>query len=207
MSSTPPFRRIDDGRPAGNGILALVIGPSGAGKDTMIQAAAQATADDPRIRFARRLITRAPGDGPEQHEALGEHEFARREQAGEFLLSWQAHGHRYAIGGAVRDELAAGCLVVANVSRTVIAAACAGVPNVVVLKVTAPVTVLARRLAERGRETAEEIAGRLDRSVHVDMPDVPVFTIVNDGPIEKAAAEFSVCLKSLAEHLPASPAR
>ena len=74
-------------------MLVLVVGPSGAGKDTLLAAARRALSDDPRFHFVRRVITRAAEAGGEAHEAVTEAEFAARD----FALLWQAHGLRYGI--------------------------------------------------------------------------------------------------------------
>jgi len=42
-------------------MLVLVVGPSGAGKDSLLKAAREEFRGDPRIGFARRVITR-PAD-------------------------------------------------------------------------------------------------------------------------------------------------
>ena len=47
--------------PPGRGTLALVVGPSGAGKDALIDGARHHFAGDPRYSFPRRLITRPRG--------------------------------------------------------------------------------------------------------------------------------------------------
>ena len=39
-------------------MLVLVVGPSGAGKDTLLDAAKQALADNRRFHFVRRVVTR-----------------------------------------------------------------------------------------------------------------------------------------------------
>ena len=46
----------------GPGRLVLVVGPSGAGKDTLIDLARAACAGDNRIVFARRVVTRESSD-------------------------------------------------------------------------------------------------------------------------------------------------
>ena len=69
-------------------MLVLVVGPSGAGKDSLLNAARAAFADDPRIHFVRRVITRPADPGGEDHEPVNEAGFAARS----FALSWSAHG-------------------------------------------------------------------------------------------------------------------
>jgi phosphonate metabolism protein PhnN/1,5-bisphosphokinase (PRPP-forming) len=120
-------------------MLVLVVGPSGAGKDTLLEAARQALADDPRFRFVRRVITRPAEAGGEAHEAVTETEFATRD----FALQWQAHGLRY---GIPADAIGDAIITVANVSRLVIAEAAQRFP-IRVIEVTAAPEILAVRLA------------------------------------------------------------
>jgi ribose 1,5-bisphosphokinase len=165
-------------------MLVLVVGPSGAGKDTVLGMARQALADDKRFRFVRRVITRPAGAGNEDHEPVSEAAFAQRA----FALRWQAHGLHYGIPRDVIDDLARDLVVVANVSRGVIAEAAETFP-VRVIEVTAPAAILAQRLAERGREAADDVAQRLARAVPI--PDrVAVDTIVNDQTPVEAARRF-----------------
>ena len=178
---------------SGEGVLVLVVGPSGAGKDTLLQAARQTLADDPRFRFVRRVITRPADAGGEAHEAVTEAEFATRD----FALQWQAHGLRY---GIPADAIAGGVVAVANVSRTVIADAVLNF-RVRVIEVTAPPDILMERLASRGREAAADIATRLARSVTV--PDhVSVETVLNDGVLEDALARFLAALNRAVSGVP-----
>jgi len=93
------------GEPAGR--LILVVGPSGAGKDSLIEGARAALAGCPEYLFPRRIITRESDPGSEDHFTLSEAEFAQQQAAGAFFLSWGAHGLHYALPGAVADALAA----------------------------------------------------------------------------------------------------
>ena len=169
-------------------MLVLVVGPSGAGKDTVLGMARLALAGDARFRFVRRVITRPADAGGEDHEAVSDVDFAERA----FALQWRAHGLRYGIPQDVVDDLARGTVVVANVSRGVIAAAAERFP-VRVIEVTAPPAILAQRLAARGRETVEDVAKRLARDVPIPV-GVAVDTVMNDGTMAEAADRFVAAL-------------
>ena len=181
-------------------MLVLVVGPSGAGKDSLLDGARAALAADDRFRFVRRAITRPAEAGGEAHEALSDADFLTHQAAGGFALDWQAHGLRYGIPRDIEADLAAGRVVVANVSRAVIETARQRYPTRVI-EITAPTEVLARRLAARGRESATDIAERLARSVPL-AGDVE--QVMNDGTLEKGIARFVAALNRAAESAPRS---
>ena len=166
-----------------SGTLFLVVGPSGAGKDTLIEGARRALADDPRFVFPRRVITRPRDAGGEAHDAIAIDEFRIAQQRDAFALSWDAHGLCYGIPRAIEGHLAAARHVVVNVSRAVIPAARMRYQALTIIEVWAPVSVLAARLAARGRESVEEIAGRLDRSSPVVMEGRDVRRVENSGSV------------------------
>ena len=162
-------------------MLILVVGPSGAGKDTLLDGARRALPD---ARFVRRVITRPAEAGGEDHEAVTVMEFGQRS----FAMQWSAHGLRYGIPLDIEDNLAAGRPVIANVSRGAIAEAASKFP-VHVIEIIAPPKVLAARLAARGRESAADVAARLSRAV--SLPEgVPVTRIMNDGTMDEGVARF-----------------
>ena len=162
----------------GPGTLLLVVGPSGAGKDTLIDIARARFADDAHVLFARRLVTRPSGTG-EAHGTLSEAEFESMLAAGRFPLSWRAHGLSYALGPEVAEVIAEGGVVVANGSRATLPEARRRFARVRVVHVTAPIPVRAARLAMRGRESADDIAERLTRAPELDV--APDLTIENVG--------------------------
>ncbi len=165
-------------------MLVLVVGPSGAGKDSLLNAAREAFRGDARIHFARRVITRPPDPHGENHEPVTEAEFATRD----FALSWSAHGLRY---GITTVDMAP--VVVANVSRGVIAEAARRFP-VRVIEVTAPPEILAARLKARRRESAGDVASRLARSATIP-DDVAVETVWNDGTLAAGVERFVTVLQ------------
>lgn len=163
----------------GPGRLVLVVGPSGAGKDTLLRLAHAACAEDPDIVFPRRIVTRE-SSADEDNIAMGPEEFARASDHGSFAVHWDAHGHCYALPIDINDDIRAGRTVVANVSRTVIGALRKTYANVAVVAITAPPDVLAQRLAARARRSDGDIAERLTRSVDAAAAQADV-TILNAG--------------------------
>lgn len=188
-------------RPA-RGMLVLVVGPSGAGKDSLIAGARVVLAGEPEFLFARRFITRQADAGGEDHLAVTKAEFARRRAGAGFLLSWQAHGLEYGIAAELEAALASGRTVIANVSRAVIDEARARYRPVMVLEVTAPREVLAARLAARGREDMADIAARLDRAEASRPAGPDVVTLVNDGALAPAVARFVAIVRGTRAQAP-----
>jgi ribose 1,5-bisphosphokinase len=174
------------------GRVVAVVGPSGAGKDTLI-AAAQAARRD--LHVVRRVITRAEEAGGEPYEGVTEADFAARQYRGAFALTWQAHGLHYGIPASAMDAIAEGRDVIFNGSRAMLAEAWEVFPNLAVILVTAPVGVLAERLARRGRETPAEIAARLTRQLYEVPPGIPVRVVENGGRLEDAVAAFLAALQ------------
>jgi ribose 1,5-bisphosphokinase len=166
----------------GPGRLVLVVGPSGAGKDTLLRFAKAACVENGNIVFPRRIITRE-ASASEDNEEVSNGTFQESLARNEFAMHWQAHDHCYALPRAIDDDIRAGRTVVANVSRTVIPAMRRGYAETVVVAVTAPPNVLAERLAMRGRSSDGRIEQRLLRTVE-DAAVAPDVTIVNTGNAE-----------------------
>jgi len=170
----------------GPGKLALVVGPSGAGKDTLLGLARAACADDSTIVFVRRVVTRE-ASSTEDNEQIAVDAFREACARGAFAIHWEAHGHSYGLPRSIEDDIRAGRTVVANVSRTVIPALRRAYANVVVVSITAPADVLAARLAMRKRGSDGNIAQRLARKVEDAEPDA---TIVNVSSAEYHARQL-----------------
>jgi len=183
-------------------MLILIVGPSGAGKDTLMNGARTALADDPRFRFVRRVITR-PGDmGEEAHESVTEQAFELRREAGDFALTWRAHGLHYGVPADISMDLARGRVVIVNVSRAVVGEAASRFPTSII-EVAAPVNVLARRLAARGRDDAVDVARRLSRATELPLP-VDRQTVMNDGTIEAGVRKLLAAISRAAGDAPQS---
>lgn len=182
----------------GQGALALVVGPSGAGKDTLLAAAKTALAGDERFVFPRRVVTRAAMAELEDHDTIDRAGFERARERGAFALDWEAHGLCYGIPAEIEQSVADGRVVVVNTSRKLVGPALAKYPRCVVLLVTATPEIRAQRLVGRGREAPAEIAARLAREAPPIPPGVKAVTIDNSGTLEAGTTNFIEALKRLA---------
>ncbi|MGE4528427.1 MAG: phosphonate metabolism protein/1,5-bisphosphokinase (PRPP-forming) PhnN [Rhodospirillaceae bacterium] len=171
-----------------SGRLIYVMGPSGAGKDSVLRAARLAA--PPRLWFAHRYITRPADDASENHVALSDAEFAARRDAGGFALHWESHGWRYGIGIEIDAWMASGSDVVVNGSRAAFDAAHGRYPALLPVLLTASPEILRARLAARGRESAEALEARLVRNAGLAVRHPRLVTIANDGTLEDAAHRF-----------------
>lgn len=174
------------------GTAFAIVGPSGVGKDSLLAGVAAARPD---LLVARRVVTR-PADATEPFDPATPEDFAQAEAAGEFALTWDAHGLRYGIPAAARAAQLAGRTVLFNGSRGALAQAAAALAPLAVIAVGADPAMLATRLAARGREDAAAIAGRLaqaDRPLP-DLPGVPVHHLDNSGPLADTVAALLALL-------------
>jgi ribose 1,5-bisphosphokinase len=183
-------------RPLGS--LVLVVGPSGVGKDTLIGCARHALENDKRFVFVRRVVTRPADAGAEDHDSLDAETFAEMEEAGRFALSWDAHNLRYALPLSVDTDLALGKVVVANVSRHVVAEARERYPACSVVLITAEISRRAERLRLRGRESADQITARLARESAPVPAGISPIIIDNSGPLAISITAFIVALRAIA---------
>ena len=193
MTETLTTTITDQTAPIGPGRLVLVVGPSGAGKDTLLGLARAACADDGNIVFPRRVITRE-ASASEENEEVSAGTFQEALTRGEYAMHWEAHGHRYALSRAIDDEIRAGRTIVANVSRTVIGVMRRAYADVAVVLITAPTDVLAERIAMRGRSSDGRVENRLRRTVE-DASAAPDITIVNISSAEYHARQLVRVIK------------
>lgn len=170
--------------------LVLVVGASGVGKDSVLDGARTVFAADPRVVFVQRVITRPPGSGGEDHIAATPDEFAALRDAGAFSIHWPANGLTYGLPRRMDDDLTAGRVVIANVSRQVLDEARACYRGLTICEVTASTAALRVRLMARGRETAAEIEARLAR-VGTPTTGTDVVTVANDGRLADAVDAFT----------------
>ena len=182
----------DHNGPTGYGLLVLVVGPSGVGKDTLLDAARERLAQDKQFCFPRRCITRPAGTVGEIHIPVRPEDFGQMARQGAFLLSWKAHDLGYGIPRHVLEEVEAGKTVIVNVSRSVIEDACelVGRKNVRVVNIRASAAALRKRLEARGREDALDIERRLARASAYQVDGDYVVHVDNDADLETGILRF-----------------
>jgi phosphonate metabolism protein PhnN/1,5-bisphosphokinase (PRPP-forming) len=170
-------------------MIFAVVGPSGAGKDTLIRGA---LATRPDLRLVRRVITRPTEAGGEDFEGVSAQEFLLRRERGEFALHWEAHGLSY---GIPKVQLDGAGDVLFNGSRAALPLALEAFPHLRVIMVTAPNAILAQRLALRGREDPADIEARLKRASFTLPSQIVAETVINDSTTDVGIARFLAALQ------------
>jgi ribose 1,5-bisphosphokinase len=177
--------------------LYYVIGPSGAGKDSLLNYARQHIGVNTAVVFAHRYITRPADAGGENHIWLTEQEFSCRMQMGCFAMKWYSHNNWYGIGIEINQWLSMGLDVVVNGSRGYLENALRDYPKLIPVMVTASPNILRKRLQSRGRENMEEIEQRVIQAAvlerEIDHPRV--VSISNEGSLADAGNCFIALIR------------
>ena len=165
--------------------IVYVMGPSGAGKDSVLRYARERLDGRP-VAFAHRYITRPPTPGDENHIALSTAEFALRRAHGLFAMHWHAHGLDYGIGAEIAQWCKAGLTVVVSGSRAHFEAQLSAAVGIVPVVITSNSATRAQRLATRGRDGSASVQDQLGRGDAFSMSHPALVTIDNSGPLEQA---------------------
>lgn len=170
-----------------HGRLIYLMGPSGAGKDSLLDAVRECLAVRGCV-VARRVITRSGEALGEDALALSAEAFADCERAGDFAMSWRANGLAYGIPKQIDDWLAAGQDVLVNGSRAYLPQARRRYPGLVGVLLMVEQNVLRQRLQTRGRETPAQIDARLHRSTlfPAAVADEALLRLDNSGDLSQA---------------------
>lgn len=186
------------------GRLVYLMGPSGGGKDTVLQGLARLLGGQGYV--APRLVTRreTPPDPYAVHVSVAE--FERLEAAGCLAMAWRANGFSYGVMRDIDERLAAGRDVLVNGSREYLHEAGERYPDLVPVLLDVDEALLAHRLQKRGRESEQQIRQRLARNAGFEhlscgVKGSRIVRIDNSGEPRKAIAALYEYLQRSAEPL------
>lgn len=165
------------------GRLIYLVGPSGSGKDSVLDAAREQLTER-GVRIARRVITRSAEAVGESAEAVSHDEFDRLERSGAFAMSWRANDLAYGIPVLIEQWLAAGEDVLVNGSRGYLEQARERYPDMLVVVLSVRPEVLRQRLLKRNRETPEQIEARLARNARFEHSLDGLVLLDNSGALQ-----------------------
>jgi len=179
-----------------SGRLVYVMGPSGAGKDSVLGWMQSELAPGSRLHWARRTITRDAQAGGEAHEPVTPQAFAALLSEGAFAMHWRANGLDYGIRTGELAALERGAWVMVNGSRAYFSQAWSRFPGLTGLHITADAPTLSRRLLARGRESEEEVRLRVERAAAF-RPPPGVIEVRNEGNLADAGRQALQALSCL----------
>jgi len=180
-----------------DGRLIYLMGPSGSGKDSLIEAAREPLRAL-NCEVMRRVITRSAESVGEDAIGVTPEEFEQCQRAGDFSLAWQANGLAYGIPAQMDEWLKSGRHVLVNGSRANLRQALERYPTLLPVLLTVKDEVLRERLLRRGRETLEQIDARLARNTLFKdrrSSDEPVHLIDNSGALADAVNQLLEWIK------------
>ncbi len=177
-------------------LLVIISGPSGVGKDTIIEAMRNAP-DGHAYHYVVTCTTRPrrPGEVDEvNYHFLDRERFRALRDSGE-LLEWaEVHGHWYGTPRQqVRDALAAGHDVILKIDVQGAQAVKERVPEALLIFVVPPsFEALFQRLKHRATETADELELRQrNAALELARQDDYDYVVVNEtGQVEKTATRI-----------------
>ena len=174
------------------GLLTVVSGPSGVGKDTVLH---EVFKHDPALSYSVSYTTRQPRPGEvdgRDYSFVSDSEFDRMIAAQE-LLEWEpVHTHRSGTGrGRVEQALAAGRDIVLNIDVKGGLEIRRLLPDPLLVFLAPPsLEELDRRRRARGTEDEKELAQRAsDAQIEMGYSDQYDAVVVNDD-VEHAAKEI-----------------
>ncbi|MFW9901145.1 MAG: hypothetical protein ACFFDY_07645 [Candidatus Thorarchaeota archaeon] len=176
------------------GILFLIIGNSGSGKDSIISGVIKKFPSHLKQIYApKRFITRKPSEN-EQNISVSTREFRIMEEEENFALSWHIYGLDYGIPIEIEKYLANDHPVIINVSRTIVAKAKEKYKNVKVIFIKVPFEISYQRIKDRKRETEDLVNERIERArMNQNFPEAD-FVLDNSGDLNDS---IDACLNYL----------
>ncbi|MGV3678620.1 MAG: phosphonate metabolism protein/1,5-bisphosphokinase (PRPP-forming) PhnN [Acidovorax sp.] len=180
------------------GRLLYFMGPSGAGKDSLLDWLRQHLPAELPVQWARRTISRPAASGGEAHESTTPDGHAALRAAGAFALHWEANGLAYGVRHSELAPLDRGRWLLLNGSRAYLPKALVRYPALVAVHITASPEVLRQRLQARGRESSDEVEQRVQRALRfIAPPGTAGIEVRNDTSLDAAGQQLLQALERL----------
>ena len=178
--------------------LVYTMGPSGAGKDSLLAWLRQQLCEEAPVHFARRTIDRPVHAGGEHHESITTAKFRALADHNAFAMHWSANGLHYGIRHIELEGLQGNRWVFLNGSRAHLPTVLERYPNMTVLHITAAAEVLRQRLLFRGRELPEVVEARVKRAAGFTVPvNCKLVEIHNDESLHTTGQQLLSALNGL----------
>ena len=172
------------------GILVLVVGNSGSGKDSIISEVVKRFPSNLKeIHLTQRYITRTSSK-TEDNIAITPKIFKEMSLQKKFALEWHIYDLDYGVPIDIDDWLKKGHPVIVNVSRTIVKKARSIYRNILVVFIKVPFEITFQRIKERARESGKQLQERIQRAKdNQTFPDAD-FIVDNSGELEIAIDQF-----------------
>lgn len=172
------------------GVLVLVVGNSGSGKDSIISEVVKRFPSNLKeIHLTQRYITR-PSSKTEDNIAITPKIFKEMSLQKKFALEWHIYDLDYGVPIDIDDWLKKGHPVIVNVSRTIVKKARSIYRNILVVFIKVPFEITFQRIKERARESGKQLQERIQRAKdNQTFPDAD-FIVDNSGELEIAIDQF-----------------
>ncbi len=176
------------------GILFLIVGNSGSGKDSIISGLTKKYPSNLiQIYVPKRFITRPPSEF-EKNISITTQEFREMDKNGKFALKWHIYELDYGIPIEIDDYLKNRHPVIINVSRTIVKEAREKYENIKVIFIEVPFEITYKRIKDRKRESKDLLKERIERArTYQKFPEAD-FIVDNSGHLDDAVNQ---CLNYL----------
>ncbi len=168
------------------GTVFVIVGPSGSGKDTLINWLRENLKHKTDILFVRRIVTRPADNDHEDHDTMEPGQFQQAKASGAFAVTWQAHDLHYAIPNSVKDHVDQGGQAILNGARRALHHLEAAFSDVQIIHLDVDPDILAERLANRGRGSDTDLSARLAQQKLDFQTRAPIIHVANNGPAAEA---------------------
>lgn len=185
--------------PKSKGVLFLVVGNSGSGKDSVISGVIERwDCEHPKLFVPQRFITR-PAHESEDFVSVSSAEFTQLKKENKLAFYWHIYDLDYGVPVEIFDWLSLGHFVLVNVSRKIIHAVKEQIPGTQIVFIKVPFEITKDRILQRGRENPDDpqFQARLKRAEQNQKLTDADIIIDNSGDLQKAIDQLYNQLHSL----------